>query len=176
MSTQEEVSVEVKDRNQEIHDKGFSMTGTSAIRYNAIKVNAKKIEDALLDLGAVSTTLRKDTAFHPFVRKGLIYKALAERDLNTLRAISNFWYNTSGIYERICNYFSYLYRYDWYVAPEILDDNVKEEKVLTDFSLTLSWLDNSNLKKTCGDIARTVIIEGAYYGYIIPSTEGIYLQ
>ncbi len=95
------------------------MPGTSMSRYNAIKVNAKKIEDALLDLGAVNATLKKDTAFHPFVRKGLIYKALAENDLVTLRRISNFWYHTSGIYERICNYFTYLYRYDWDVAPEI---------------------------------------------------------
>lgn len=149
------------------------MAGTSATRYNAIKVNAQKIEDALLNLGSIKQSLPRT---QPFVRKGVIYKALADKDLNTLRAISNFWYDTSGIYERICNYFSYLYRYDWYVAPEILDDNVKEEKVLTDFSLTLNWLDNSNIKKLCGDIARTVIVDGAYYGYIIPSTEGIYLQ
>ena len=152
------------------------MPGTSATRYNAIKVNTKKIEDALLDLGAINATLKKENLFQSFVRKGLIYKALAERDLVTLRKISNFWYNNSGIYERICNYFAYLYRYDWYMAPEILDDTVKEEKVLTDFSHILSWLDNSNIKKTCGDIARTVIIEGCYYGYIIPATDGIFLQ
>ena len=149
------------------------MQGIPTSRYNAIKVNAQKIEDALLDLGTIKHCTPE---MQPFVRKSFIYKALFEKDLKILRAISNFWYDNSGIYERICNYFAYLYRYDWYVAPEILDDNAKEEKILTDFSLILNWLDNSNIKKVCGDIARTVIIDGAYYGYIIPSNDGIYLQ
>jgi len=99
-----------------------------------------------------------------------------EKDIPTLRAISNFYYQTSGIYERVCNYFAFLYRYDWYVVPEIYDDKVKEDKVLTDFCKVLNYLDNSYLKKICGDIALEVIKNGCYYGYVVPSTEGIILQ
>ena len=79
----------------------------------------------------------------------------------------------SGIYSRVCNYFAFLYRYDWYVAPEIFDDTVKEEKILKDFSKILNYLDNSYLKKLFGEIALNVIKEGCYYGYLVPSEEGI---
>lgn len=82
----------------------------------------------------------------------------------------------NGIYQRACDYFAFLYRYDWYVAPEVYDSNVKEEKVLKDFSKILNFLDNSYIKKICGDIALTVIKEGAYYGYITSDTEGLVLQ
>jgi hypothetical protein len=69
-----------------------------------------------------------------------------------------------------------LYRYDWYVETEVYDKGAKEEKVLKDFSKILSFLDNSHIKKICGDIALDVIKDGAYYGYIVPDKEGLVLQ
>ena len=71
----------------------------------------------------------------------------------------------------MCNYFAFLYRYDWYVTPLSYGEDVKEEKVLKDFARTLNYLDNSNVRKVCGDIALSVIKDGAYYGYIVPSTD-----
>ena len=113
---------------------------------------------------------------HLHISKPAIYKALAENDLCELRRISNHYYNVSGIYSRVCNYFAFLYRYDWYVAPEIYDDSIKEEKVLKDFSKMLDYLDNSYLKKKFGEIALSVIKNGCYYGYIVPSSKGLVLQ
>jgi hypothetical protein len=69
-----------------------------------------------------------------------------------------------------------MYRYDWYVVPEIYDDSVKEEKILKDFSRILNYLDNSYIKKNCGDIALEIVKNGAYYAYIVPSTTGLVLQ
>ena len=109
------------------------------------------------------------------INKGTIFKALAENDLVELRRISNYFYNTSGIYQRTCDYFAFLYRYDWYVAPEILTDNVKEDDVMTDFNRILNFLDNSYIRKTCGDIALEVIKNGVYYAYIVPSANGLVL-
>ena len=106
----------------------------------------------------------------------MIYQALATNDLKEQRRISNLFYNLNGMYQRICDYFAYLYRYDWYVVPEIYDDKVKEEKVLTDFSKTLNYLDNSYLKKLFGDISNEVIKNGCYYGYQVESADGLVLQ
>lgn len=142
--------------------------------YKKIKVGPKVLDDAQLDLG--SFVPDKATRNHPFASKKEIMKALIDKDIPTLRAISNFYYQTSGIYERVCNYFAFLYRYDWYVVPEIYDDKVKEEKVLTDFSKVLNYLDNSYLKKILGDIALKVLKDGCYYGYIFPSNEGMFIQ
>ena len=69
-----------------------------------------------------------------------------------------------------------MYRYDWYVVPEIYKDNTKEEEIITEFTNILNYLDNSYVKKTCGDIALQVVLNGAYYGYIVEGGKGLILQ
>jgi hypothetical protein len=69
-------------------------------QYGKMKVGVKSLEDATLNLGAL-TKGNKNLSNKP-----LIMKALAEQDLPTLRAVSNYFYRTSGIYQRICNYFA----------------------------------------------------------------------
>ena len=168
----------VMTRNDEIHAKGFDMSGgykeysvADGTDFKRIKVGVKQLDDAVLDLGL----LKKSIPGHCYANKSNILRAIADHDLEEMRAISNFYYNISGIYERVCNYFAFLYRYDWYVAPEVLDDNTKEEKVLKDFSKVLNYLDNSYIRKICGDIALNVIKDGCYYGYIVPSNEQLVL-
>lgn len=161
-----------------IHQKGFDIYRNSSYAYDVpseyrkIKIGVKNLEDAILNLGSYKTEMPR----HLHISKPAIYKALAENDLCELRRISNHYYNVSGIYSRVCNYFAFLYRYDWYVAPEIYDDSIKEEKVLKDFSKMLDYLDNSYLKKKFGEIALSVIKNGCYYGYIVPSSKGLVLQ
>ena len=166
-------------RAEQIHAKGFDMTGCCDYRaigaeneFKRIKVGVKQLDDAVLNLGSIKNSMPG----HGYTNKGFIMKALVNNDVAELRAISNFYYNLNGVYERVCNYFAYLYRYDWYVAPEINDDSVKEEKILKDFSKVLNFLDNSYIKKVCGDIALSVIKNGCYYGYVVPSSDGVILQ
>jgi hypothetical protein len=40
----------------------------------------------------------------------------------------------------------------------------------------LSYLDNSYVKKVCGEIASKVIVDGVYYGYIASNATGLILQ
>ena len=56
------------------------------------------------------------------------------------------------------------------------ESDEKHYKVLKDFSKVLNYLDNSYIKKVCGDMALGVIKNGAYYGYIVPSDKGLVLQ
>ena len=93
-----------------------------------------------------------------------------------MRIISDFFYNASGIYQTVCNYFAFLYRYDWYIYPENVKENAKTDKVLEEYVKILSYLDNSYIKKICGDIALKVVKHGCYYGYIINSAKGVVLQ
>ena len=167
-------------RNEVIHAKGFNMNDnrtdyySDAIptEYKKIKVGVKNLDDAVLNLGSIKSSLPG----RGYANKKLIMTALADNNLEELRNISNFYYNISGIYQRVCNYFAFLYRYDWYVVPEVVGEDVKEDKVLKDFAKVLNYLDNSNVRKICGDIALSVIKDGAYYGYIVPSTEQLVLQ
>ena len=143
------------------------MGGTT---YGKVKVGTKTLEDAVLNLGSIQKETKN------MISKGVIYRALADNDVEKLREISNYFYKTSGIYQRICNYFATMYRYDWYVVPEVYDETVKEEKIVGDFNKVLNYLDNSYIKKVCGDMALGVIKNGAYYGYIVPTAKGIIIQ
>lgn len=140
--------------------------------YKKIKVGVKSLEDAVLNLG----NLRQCFPRCGYTDKKYIYDAIMRNQVEDLRNISNFYYNTNGIYQRVCNYFAFLYRYDWYVVPEIYENSYQETKVLKDFAKVLNYLDNSHIRKVCGDIALSVILDGAYYGYVVPSNEQILLQ
>ena len=146
------------------------MYGDNPIEYGKIKVNTKTLEDAVLNLGSIQNVTRG------WINKSVLYRALMDNDIVKLREISDYFYKTSGIYQRVCNYFATMYRYDWYVVPEVFDESGKNEKVLKDFHKVLSYLDNSNVAKVCADIALGVIKNGAYYGYVIDVDDAIILQ
>ncbi len=166
----------MRNRQEEIRSKGFDMINPrrgyeGPIDYGKIKVGTKTLDDAVLNLGSMPKIR------HDFGNKAFILQAISERNLPLIREISNYFYNTNGIYSKVCDYFAYLYRYDWYITPEIKDESEKSfEKALIDFNNILGYLDNSHVKKVCGDIASEVVKNGAYYGYISPSRDGLVLQ
>lgn len=166
----------MRNRQEEIRSKGFDMINSrrgyeGPIDYGKIKVGTKTLDDAVLNLGSMPKIR------HDFGNKAFILQAISERNLPLIREISNYFYNTNGIYSKVCDYFAYLYRYDWYITPEIKDESEKSfEKALIDFNNILGYLDNSHVKKVCGDIASEVVKNGAYYGYISPSRDGLVLQ
>ena len=116
---------EVKDRQQEIHDKGFSMHDLPT-DFGKLRLGRRKLEDALLDLGSF------DTEKKTYISKRKVMQALAEKDLSTLRAISDYFYSVSGIYFRVCNYMAQLFRYDWYLSAQLNDDS-HPEKICKEF-------------------------------------------
>lgn len=166
----------MRNRQEEIRSKGFDMINSrrgyeGPIDYGKIKVGTKTLDDAVLNLGSMPKIR------HDFGNKAFILQTISERNLPLIREISNYFYNTNGIYSKVCDYFAYLYRYDWYITPEIKDESEKSfEKALIDFNNILGYLDNSHVKKVCGEIASEVVKNGAYYGYISPSRDGLVLQ
>ena len=102
--------------------------------------------------------------------------AIVKRDYRKMRMISDFFYAASGIYQTVCNYFAFLYRYDWYVYPENVKESAKPEKVIEEYTKILTYLDGSYIKKLCGEIALKVVKYGCYYAYIIDGQKGLTLQ
>lgn len=168
-----------KTRQQIIHEKGFNIVNNmnreiynsqTPVEYNKIRVGVKTLDDAVLNLGAI----KKVNSIYG--NKYEILRALGEKDIEKLRDISNYFYRTNGIYSSVCHYFAFLYRYDWYVVPEVLDDKSKNEKILKEFNDLLNFFDNSHIEKMCGDLALEVIKNGAYYGYLVDSDDCVMLQ
>ena len=146
------------------------MMNHKPLEYGRIKVNTKTLDDAVLNLGSIKRCTKGT------ISKENIYQALLTNDVQKLREISNYFYKINGIYSRVCNYIASMYRYDWYIVPEVYDETIKNDKVMKDFSKLLTYLDNSYIPKVCNEIALNVVKNGAYYGYIVDSPDGIILQ
>jgi hypothetical protein len=165
----------ISEKQAAIHNKGFNMaqeviTPTGDLtEYGKIKVGLKTVDDAVMELGAFTSKRI------PFVSKEEIIRAIATLDYPKMRLLSDFFYSASGIYQTVCNYFAYLYRYDWYIYPENIKKSVKSDKVIEEYQKLLSYLDNSYIKTLCGKIALKVIKQGCYYGYIVEGKNGLLL-
>ena len=129
------------------------------IDFSKIKVGTKTVSDAILKLG----DFRKVNP--QLADKTQVLRAIHYCDLNKMRDISNYFYKISGIYQRLCRYMAYMYRYDWLVTPYYAD-NTKPDKILEGFNQVLNYLDKFEAKKFFGDVALKVIRNGCYYGYL----------
>ena len=164
----------VENRQDQIHNKGFDMlkAPTSAVdSYAKLKIGGRSYEDAVLDLRYYEKLDRRDFRSKPYVMQALI-----NNDIPTLRAISRYYYKTNGIYQKVVNYFATMYRFDWYMCPEVMSDNVKDEKIVTEFMKVLNRFDATHIKKICGEFALNVIRDGVYYGYVYEGTNGFLIQ
>mgnify|MGYP003305941029 CR=1 FL=1 len=178
---------------EEIKRKGFNMTVADSTPdvfdlrevhdFSKIKVGIKQLTDAVIDVGSYKKINPRCGD------KETVLKAVSNCDLAALREISNFFYKTSGIYNRLCRYMAYLYRYDWFITPYInggIDVANREEeetltsaqrdKILTHFFGLLKFLDEFEVKRFCGEVALKVIKNGCYYGYIIPNSTTVAVQ
>ena len=162
------------NRNEEIKQKGFTIRSASdtseayspdrkTLDFTKLKVGLKTLEDAVItnagDLKRVSPSLGDKTE---------VLRAINNLDYVKMREISDFFFRTNGIYQRLCKYMANLYRYDWMITPYIFDEEkANNEKVLTSFHQALTLLDNFNVKAFFGKAALRVIRHGAFYGYMI---------
>lgn len=160
-------------RQEEIREKGFKIpltTDTSelpdlrnrTLDFNKIKVSIKTLEDAVItnagDLKKVNSNLAD---------KKTVLTAIDKLDYVKMREISDFFFRTNGIYQRLCKYMANLYCYDWMLTPYNNEGKTSNEKVLASYYEALTLLDNFNVKAFLGKAALKVIRYGAYYGYII---------
>ena len=159
------------NRQEFIRSKGFDlMSRRPNVEYGKIKVGTKTLDDAVLNLGAVQKSTKG------YIDKWVVMKALFDNDVLKLREISNYFYKTNGIYARLCNYIATMYRYDWYVVPEVYDESTKSEKIMKDFHKVLTFMDNSYIAKLCAEMALGVVKNGAYYGYLVKTPKGVLVQ
>lgn len=166
----------IKDRQKEIREKGFRFSlnreeTTPPTDFSKIKIGLKTIEDVIY---SNQTPLRR---INPdYMDKEFVLEAINSRNYDVLRDISNFFYETSGIYSRLCRYMATFYRYDWLITPYIESDSISNEKVLDIFYKAINFLDEFNVKMFLGQVALKVMKNGCYYGYIIHNKDSASIQ
>ena len=78
-----------------------------SIDFNKMRIDGKMYRDDV----TINTSIF-DKRNRRKMRKENVERALERKDLQELRAISNYFFLKSGIYSRLCRYMAYLYRYD----------------------------------------------------------------
>ena len=133
------------------------------------------IEDAVLELDKFKKSKYKNT----FADKDAIVRALENEDVRFLREMSNYYFSLSGMYSRFVQYLAGILTYDWLIYPYMLKDKYDSKKVKKDLSAAIEYVDNILVKSTFYEISLKVIIDGAFYGYMInnePKTRGTILE
>lgn len=141
-----------------------------ALDFSKIKVGTKILDDAVVNLGDLKKINPR------LANKKTVLDAIHNGELETMREISNFYFKISGIYSRLCRYMAYLYRYDWMITPYINSDTLSNEKILSTFHKALTFLDEFEVKRFCGDVSLKVLRNGCYYGYLIPQANTTVVQ
>lgn len=144
---------------------------TESYDYSKMRVGLRTVEDATINLGSFSQVKKN------YSDKAHILNAINQKNYNEVRDISHFYYETSGIYQRVCKYLAFLYKYDWFVTTYVKQDKkVNEDKILKDYSNFLIYLENSDIKRLFGNIALEVVKTGVYYGIKIDNGTYFTLQ
>ena len=142
----------------------------SSVDFTRMGKGIKALDDAIFKLGDLYQV-------NPgLADKQSVLRAINRCDYDKMREISNFFYKTSGIYQRLCRYMAYMYRYDWNVTPYYIPENANKDKILQGFRQVLSFLDNFEIKKFFGEVALKVMKNGCYYGYIISKADRVIVQ
>lgn len=167
----------MKQRQEKPYQK-FNSTETSVpskndvegYDYAKMRVGLKNLDDALIKLGTIQKVNPN------YGNKEYILNAIKQHNYDVLRNVSEYFFESSGIYQRLCKYLAYLYRYDWYIIPFSINEKVNATKYLNDFSKVLNYFESSDLKRLFGNIALEVIKNGSYYGYIVEYDDKFTIQ
>ena len=98
------------ERQKIIHDKGFVMTSNNrgqVVDYAQVRIGNgphKKASDVSVNLQTALSAV--DSAY---TDKQIILTAIRDKDAATMREISDFYFETSGIYKRAVEYLAKLY-------------------------------------------------------------------
>lgn len=170
----------MRHKQQDIHSKGFAMYDSPSTKYtleeentvdfSKMRVGVKTLSDAVIDINSYKKV-------NPNLGdKVKILEALKRRDIKKLREISDFFFDLSGIYNRLVEYLAFIYRYDWCVTAFQIDSKIKDDKILKDFANALNYLDNSNIKSLLGQISLEIMRHGVYYGIYIDQKDNFQIQ
>lgn len=152
----------------------YSGKNATSLEFNKIKVGKSTLSGEIAS--SVIGNYLKAGGYSRVYTKEAVERAIAEKNLPELRRISEYFFQKSGIYSRLCRYMAYLYRYDWFVTPHRYDEKVKDDKVVEGWIKAISYLDNCKLKRNFGKYALAVIKHGCFYGYMLEDATAIHLQ
>lgn len=92
-------------------EKHFGLVGEQSgvrtpVDYNKIRIGKTVLkDDAFIDTDYLKPKQRR-------IKRSEIERAIDRQDIKKIREISSYFFYSNGIYQRLCRYMAYLYRYD----------------------------------------------------------------
>lgn len=99
-----------------------------------------------------------------------LIKICRDKDMARKRALSRWFFEQNGMYNRAVRYLSDISKFDFMIYPNLdLDKEIQDneaEKILKKFNEVLEHFDNSDIQLLCRKWSAQICLDGAYYGYI----------
>lgn len=102
----------IKNKNQRDFRlvRGGEDNTNPSLDFNKIKIGKSLLSGDVTAI--INEHDRKNKRARHQINRKFVEEAIEQHNLVKLRAISNHFYETSGIYSRLCRYMAYLYKYD----------------------------------------------------------------
>jgi len=97
--------------------------------------------------------------------KAAITRALNNKNIPELRAISNYFWTVSGEYRRLVMYMASMLTFEHVLFPRVPEEMLSNSAFENALEEAKLYLYNSAIKQTSYDIMLSVIKDGAYFGY-----------
>lgn len=99
-----------------------------------------------------------------------LIKICTGKDISQKRALSRWFFEVNGMYNRAVRYLADINKFDFMLYPNLdLDKEIQDnesEKILKKFNEVLEHFDNSAIQLLCRKWAAQICLDGAYYGYV----------
>ena len=95
-------------------------------------------------------------------------------------ALSEFFFQTNGLYKRIILHYATFLTYSWILVPYPKDKtgrgNIRERKTAISYYNASGFCTNFQIDRKCALFAKEVLVKGAYYGLIHDEGDAVVIQ
>ena len=100
--------------------------------------------------------------------KESITLSIEQKNLFSMRAISNYFYNLSGVYARGLHYLADMPTYSYMITPNInsFDESINKREIQKNLDRALVFCNTLDIQQTFSKISLQSLIDGAWYGYL----------
>lgn len=92
--------------------------------------------------------------------------------------LSEFFFNTSGLYKRIILHYASFLTYSWLLVPQLKrkNDKITDKKIAQTYYSATNFCSDFQIETKCTYFAKEVLVKGGYYGLVQYDGDDIVIQ
>lgn len=107
-----------------------------------------------------------------------IYSIVEQGDPIARAALSEFFFDTNGIYKRIILHYATFLTYSWILVPQLKNrkSSITDKKIADKYYDAADFLTTFQVERKCAFFAKDVLVKGAYYGLLRDEGDKVVIQ